>query len=48
MRVHRCSDCESMSASIEQEVGRVSHCRESHLKALQHIETEVRETFREG
>uniref|UniRef100_A0A4W5N0I0 COP9 signalosome subunit 7B n=1 Tax=Hucho hucho TaxID=62062 RepID=A0A4W5N0I0_9TELE len=36
-----CSGCESISASIEQEVSRVSHCRESHLKALQHIETEV-------
>ncbi|CAB1317122.1 unnamed protein product [Coregonus sp. 'balchen'] len=37
---HWCSGCESISASIEEEVGRVSQCRESHLKTLQHIEAE--------
>ncbi|KAJ8011587.1 hypothetical protein DPEC_G00059800 [Dallia pectoralis] len=36
-----CSGCESVSASIEQEVGRVSQCREKHLQSLHQLETEV-------
>ncbi|XP_019898142.2 COP9 signalosome complex subunit 7b isoform X2 [Esox lucius] len=36
-----CRDCESVSASVEQEVGRVGQSRGSHLRALQQIEAEV-------